>query len=273
MVGARLVPSNTADPLERRLRNVVEEMAIASGVRVPEVYVMDDERGVNAFAAGWDVSGAVVAVTRGTLETLTRDELQGVIAHEFSHILNGDMRLNVRMIGVLAGIVFISSIGEFIMRSMRGSRDGKGGLVLAGLALFIIGYVGLFFARLIKSAVSRQREFLADASSVQFTRNPDAIAGALDQIRSSGAGTLIANRYAEEMSHMFFGAAVKVRLGGGLPVPEIALGPMDRPWTIVGLKDGLSPGGLRGAARKPRPSRKRFRAFSTSRPESTHAHK
>ena len=214
MVGARRVPPDTADPLERRLRNVVEEMAIASGVRVPEVYVMDNERGINAFAAGWDVSGAVVAVTRGTLETLTRDELQGVLAHEFSHILNGVMRLNVRMLGVLAGIVFIGSIGEFLMRSMRGSRDAKGGLVLAGLAIFIIGYLGLFFARLIKSAVARQREFLADASSVQFTRNPDGIAGALDQIRSSAAGTLIANRFAEEMSHMYFGAAVKVWLGG-----------------------------------------------------------
>jgi Zn-dependent protease with chaperone function len=214
MVGARRVPPDTAEPLERRLRNVVEEMAIAAGVRVPEVYVMDGERAINAFAAGWDVSGAVVAVTRGTLERLTRDELQGVVAHEFSHILNGDMRLNVRMIGVLAGIVFIGSIGEFLMRSMRGSRDAKGGLVLAGLAIFIIGYLGLFFARLIKSAVSRQREFLADASSVQFTRNPDGIAGALDQIRSSGAGTLIANRFAEEMSHMYFGAAVKVWLGG-----------------------------------------------------------
>jgi Zn-dependent protease with chaperone function len=214
MVGARRVPPDTANPLERRLRNVVEEMAIAAGVRVPEVYIMDDERGINAFAAGWDVSSAVVAVTRGTLETLTRDELQGVVAHEFSHILNGDMRLNVRMIGVLAGIVFIASIGEFLMRSMRGSRDGKGGLVLAGLGLFIIGYLGLFFARLIKSSVARQREFLADASSVQFTRNPDGIAGALDQIKSSSSGTLIANRYAEEMSHMFFGAAVKVWLGG-----------------------------------------------------------
>jgi len=216
MIGARRVAPDTTDVRERRLRNVVEEMAIASGVRVPEVYVMDGERGINAFAAGWDVSGAVVAVTRGTLETLTRDELQGVVAHEFSHILNGDMRLNVRMLGVLAGIVFIGSIGEFVMRSVRGSRDGKGaaGFVLAGLALFIIGYVGLFFARLIKSAVSRQREFLADASSVQFTRNPDGIAGALDQIRSSAAGALIANRYAEEMSHMFFGEAVKVRLGG-----------------------------------------------------------
>ena len=213
MVGARRVAPDSADPLERRLRNVVEEMAIASGVRVPEVYVMDAERGINAFAAGWDVSGAVVAVTRGTLENLTRDELQGVVAHEFSHVLNGDMRLNVRMIGVLAGIVFIGSVGEFLMRSMRGSRDAKG-LALAGLALFLIGFVGVFFARLIKAALARQREFLADASSVQFTRNPDGIAGALDQIRSSGAGTLVANRYAEEMSHMFFAPAVRIRLAG-----------------------------------------------------------
>jgi Zn-dependent protease with chaperone function len=211
MIGARHVPPGSSDPLERRLRNVVEEMAIASGVRVPEVYLMDDERGINAFAAGWDTSSAVVAVTRGTLQNLTRDELQGVVAHEFSHILNGDMRLNVRMLGMLAGIVFIGSVGEFVMRSVRGSRDSKG-LILVGLALFVIGYVGLFFARLIKAAVSRQREFLADASSVQFTRNPDGIAGALDQIRATGAGTLIGNRYAEEMSHMFFGAAVRVRL-------------------------------------------------------------
>jgi Zn-dependent protease with chaperone function len=213
MVGARRVSPDTADAAERRLRNVVEEMSIASGVRVPEIFVMDEERGINAFAAGWNVSSAVVAVTRGALDTLTRDELQGVIAHEFSHILNGDMRLNVRMLAVLAGIVFLASVGEFLMRSVRGSRDTKG-LVLVGLALFLIGYVGLFFARLIKSSVARQREFLADASSVQFTRNPDGIAGALDQIRASATGTLIANRYAEEMSHMYFGAAVKVRLGG-----------------------------------------------------------
>jgi hypothetical protein len=172
---------------------------------------MDGERGINAFAAGWDTSSAVIAVTRGTLQALTRDELQGVVAHEFSHILNGDMRLNVRMLGVLAGIVFIGSVGEFVMRSARGSRDSKG-FILAGLALFVIGYVGLICARLIKAAVSREREFLADASSVQFTRNPDGIAGALDQIRVSSAGTLIANRYAEELSHMFFGAAVTVRL-------------------------------------------------------------
>jgi len=214
MIGARRVAPGTRDPLERRLLNVVEEMAIASGVRVPAVYVMEDERGINAFAAGYDVSNSVVAVTRGTLETLTRDELQGVIGHEFSHILNGDMRLNIRMIGVLAGIVFIGSVGVFVMRSVRGSRNSRntGGIFVLGLALFVIGYVGLFFARLIKAAVSRQREFLADASSVQFTRNPDGIAGALDQIgRSTG---LISNRYAEELAHMFFGQAIKVWFGG-----------------------------------------------------------
>ena len=215
MAGARLVASNTADPLERRLRNVVEEMAIAAGVRVPEVYVMDQEAGINAFAAGWDVSGAAVAVTRGMLERLTRDELQAVIGHEFSHILNGDMRLNIRMLGVLAGIVFLGSIGEFVIRSVRGTKEKEAlAVFLIGVALFIIGYVGLFFARVIKAAVSRQREYLADASSVQFTRNPDAIAGALDQIRSSAGGTLIANRYAEEMSHMFFGQSVKMWMGG-----------------------------------------------------------
>jgi Zn-dependent protease with chaperone function len=214
MIGARRVAPATRDPLERRLVNVVEEMAIAAGVRVPAVYVMDGEQGINAFAAGYDVSNSVVAVTRGTLETLTRDELQGVIGHEFSHIVNGDMRLNIRMLGVLAGIVFIGSIGEFVMRSMRGGRNGRGsgGIFAVGLALFVIGYVGLFFARLIKAAVSRQREFLADAASVQFTRNPDGIAGALDQIgRSSG---LIESRYAEELAHMFFGQSVKLWLGG-----------------------------------------------------------
>ena len=215
MAGARLVPSSTADPLERRLRNVVEEMAIAAGVRVPEVYVMDQESGINAFAAGWDVSSSVVAVTRGALERLTRDELQAVIGHEFSHILNGDMRLNIRMLGVLAGIVFLGAIGEFVVRSVRGTKEKEAiAIFVLGAALFMIGYIGLFFARLIKAAVSRQREYLADASSVQFTRNPDAIAGALDQIRSSTTGTLIHNRYAEDMSHMYFGQSVKMWMGG-----------------------------------------------------------
>jgi Zn-dependent protease with chaperone function len=217
MVGARRVAPDTRDPLERRLVNVVEEMAIAAGSRVPAVYVMQEESGINAFAAGYDVSNSVVAVTRGALQALNRDEMQGVIGHEFSHIVNGDMWLNLRMMGVLGGIVFIGAIGEFMMRASGRASDRKGsagGIFLAGLALMAIGYIGLFFARLIKAAVSRQREFLADASSVQFTRNPSGIAGALDQIRASSAGTLIANRYAEDMSHMFFGRAVKVWFGG-----------------------------------------------------------
>ncbi|MDH4095335.1 MAG: M48 family metallopeptidase, partial [Betaproteobacteria bacterium] len=212
MAGAQEVSPETRDPLERRLLNVVEEMAIAAGARVPKVFVMAGEGGINAFAAGTEVSNAVVAVTRGTLETLNRDELQGVIGHEFSHILHGDMRLNLRMLGVLAGIVFIGAIGEFAMRSAGragGRREGAAVVVAAGIALFVIGYLGLFFARLIKSAVARQREFLADASSVQYTRNPEGIAGALDQIRASARGTLIANRYAEDMSHMYFGESVK----------------------------------------------------------------
>ncbi|MGH8720977.1 MAG: M48 family metallopeptidase, partial [Burkholderiales bacterium] len=217
MAGARPVAPDTRDPLERRLLNVVEEMAIAAGVRVPKVYLMAGEPGINAFAAGTEVSNAVVAVTRGTLETLNRDELQGVVGHEFSHILNGDMRLNIRMIGVLAGIVFIGSIGRFAMHATgRGGarRRGAAAVFAAGLALFVIGYTGLFFARLIKASIARQREFLADASSVQYTRNPDGIAGALDQIRASTRGTLIEGRSAEELSHMYFGESVKLWLGG-----------------------------------------------------------
>jgi Zn-dependent protease with chaperone function len=217
MAGARPVSPETRDPLERRLLNVVEEMAIAAGVRVPQVYLMAGEPGINAFAAGTDTSNAVVAVTRGTLEALNRDELQGVVGHEFSHILHGDMRLNIRMIGVLAGIVFIGSIGRFAMHATGrggGRRQGAAAVFAAGLALFVIGYTGLFFARLIKASVARQREFLADASSVQYTRNPEGIAGALDQIRTSARGALIEGRSAEELSHMYFGESVKLWLPG-----------------------------------------------------------
>ncbi len=180
MFGGRLIDPTTSDPQQRRVLNVVEEMAIASGTPVPPVYVMADERGINAFAAGFAPSDAVIAVTQGTIDNLTRDELQGVVAHEFSHILRGDMRLNIRLMGVLYGILVISMIGWIIFRSTAGGgrmyarNDKKGGnpLPLVGLALFVIGYVGVFFGKLIKSAVSRQREYLADASAVQFTRNP-----------------------------------------------------------------------------------------------------
>ena len=216
MVGARRIEPGSANLLERRLVNVVEEMAIASGIAVPPVYVMDGEHGVNAFAAGYSPNEAVIAVTHGALEKLNRDELQGVIGHEFSHVLNGDMRLNVRLIGILFGIVVIGQFGEFLVRStartMRATRrEGRGATILVvfvGIALTVIGYLGLVFARLIKAAISRQREFLADASSVQFTRNPDGIAGALDTISASTAGTHVAHLHAEEMSHMFFAQAV-----------------------------------------------------------------
>jgi Zn-dependent protease with chaperone function len=219
MVSARRVDPASTDPGERRLLNVIEEMAIASGVHVPAAYVMDQERSINAFAAGYSPNEAIVAVTRGALDTLSRDELQGVIGHEFSHILNGDMRLNVRLLGVLFGIVCIGQLGQFLIRStayrtVRVSRENRGpgvALVFLGIALALIGFLGLEFARLIKAAISRQREFLADASSVQFTRNPDGIAGALDTIASRS--TLIADAHAEELSHMFFAQGVANWMG------------------------------------------------------------
>ena len=194
MIGARRVDPSTRDLLERRLINVVEEMALASGTPVPRLYVMENEQSINAFAAGHSLHDAVIAVTRGTLARLTRDELQGVIGHEFSHILNGDMRLNIRLIGVLFGLLMLSMFGRFMLEIGRGSRDSRGALavlVVAGVALWILGYVGVFFGRLIKAAVSRQREYLADASSVQFTRNPDGIGGALRKIGGLTQGVAV----------------------------------------------------------------------------------
>jgi Zn-dependent protease with chaperone function len=216
LLGGRLLHPQTTDPDERRILNIVEEMAIAAGMPVPPVYLLENEEGINAFAAGHSPNDAVVAVTRGCVRTLSRDELQGVIGHEFSHILNGDMRLNLRLMGVLFGILLIGLTGYILLRSTSGYRmrsdrdDDRGGrnlLPLIGLALYVIGYIGVFFANLIKSAVSRQREYLADASAVQFTRNPDGIAGALKKIGALSAGSAIKEPRAEECSHMFFGSA------------------------------------------------------------------
>ena len=210
LLGGRPLAPNTTDPLERRVLNVVEEMAIASGVPVPTVYLMDGEESINAFAAGFTPQDAVIGVTRGTLELLSRDELQGVIAHEFSHIFNGDMRLNLRLMGVLHGILVIALIGYFILRttmfrgSSRGRNGGAAALPLLGLVLVVLGYIGVFFGRMIKSAVSRQREFLADASAVQFTRNPDGIGGALKKIGGLAEGSVIMSPNAEQASHFFF---------------------------------------------------------------------
>lgn len=225
MVGARRVLPETSDPLERRLINVVEEMAIASGTPMPRLYVMDDEQGINAFVAGLKVEETVLVVTRGCLQQLNRQELQGVIGHEYSHIMHADMRLNVKLMGVLAGILLLGQFGEFLLRSLRhvrsgGSKKDSGNIVLAvmllAIALLVIGYVGLFFGRLIKAAISRQREFLADASAVQYTRDNSGIAGALTKIKLASQQSLLQNVHAEEMSHMCFGESVKVAMSGML---------------------------------------------------------
>ncbi len=214
-MGGTLVPADVYDPLRRRLRNVIEEMAIASGVPVPEIYVLEREMGINAFAAGFTPGDAAIAVTRGTLETLDRDELQGVIAHEFSHILNGDMRLNIRMMGVLFGIMVLGIIGRLILRGGyysggASSRRNKNApvLMIVGLGLALLGWIGLFCARLVKAAVSRQREFLADASAVQFTRQSEGIASALKKIGGYTAHSYIRSIDPEEVSHMLFAGGI-----------------------------------------------------------------
>jgi Zn-dependent protease with chaperone function len=207
-LGGVRISSDTSDPQQRRLLNVVEEMAIASGVPMPEVYLLEQESGINAFAAGHNPSNAAIGVTRGTLTTLNRAELQGVIAHEFSHILNGDMQLNVRLMGLLFGLLVIALIGRTVLRGATRVRgDRKGGVlivVLIALAVLIIGYVGLFFGRLIQAAVSRSREALADASAVQFTRDPGGLRGALVKIGASTAGSRVGNTEVEEVAHMLF---------------------------------------------------------------------
>jgi Zn-dependent protease with chaperone function len=207
-MGATPVPESTTDFHLRRLRNVVEEVAIASGVPVPQVFVLEEEEAINAFAAGYAPSDAAVTVTRGALDKLNRDELQGVIAHEFSHVLNGDMRLNIRLIGLLFGIMVLALIGRKILE--HGRFRGKDGapVLLMALGLLIVGYIGLFFGRLIKAGVSRQREYLADASAVQFTRQTNGLAGALKKIGGLPAGSKLGNGDAEEVSHMLFGDGI-----------------------------------------------------------------
>ena len=219
-MGGQPVDPSSGDADERRLLNIVEEMSIASGVPMPEVYVLPEE-GINAFAAGFTPSDAVVAVTRGCMRSLSRDELQGVVAHEFSHILNGDMRMNIRLMGVLFGILAIAVLGQLVLRGTAqasffgGRRRSKesGGVVLVimllGVAVMVIGYIGVFFGRLIQSAISRQREYLADAAAVQFTRNPDGIAGALKKIGGTPAHGLVANAHSQEAAHFFFASALK----------------------------------------------------------------
>lgn len=208
--GGTLVAEDTTETSLRRLRNVVEEIAIASGVPVPKIYVLEHEGAINAFAAGYSPSDAAIAVTRGALDQLNRDELQGVIAHEFSHVLNGDMRLNIRLIGVLFGILMLGLIGRKILQHGTGGRGrGAGAVLIAALIALLVGYIGLFFGRMIKAGVSRTRESLADASAVQFTRQTAGLAGALKKIAASQGGSRLSQPGdAEEVSHMLFGDGV-----------------------------------------------------------------
>ena len=222
-LGGRQVDPATTDLLERRLLNVVEEMAIASGLPAPEAWVMDGESGINAFAAGTDPANAVIGVTRGCLERLNRDELQGVVAHEFSHILNGDMKLNMRLTGWVFGLVMIAMIGRMLLQALRhvrlsSDRNSKGNgvilfIAIVGAAVWAIGSIGTLFARLMQAAISRQREYLADASAVQFTRNPPGIAGALKKIGGFGRQGTLASSGAAEARHMFFAASDLLKLG------------------------------------------------------------
>jgi Zn-dependent protease with chaperone function len=264
LLGGRPLDPHSASGQDRVLQNVVEEMSIASGVPVPQVFVLENEESINAFAAGFTTEDAVLGFTRGCVDKLNRDELQGVVAHEFSHILNGDMRLNIRLIGILHGILVIALIGYAILRSLRytrtsSRRDSKGGgnavvvLLLAGAAMLVIGYVGVFFGRLIQSAVSRQREYLADASAVQFTRNPRGIAGALMKIGAFSAGSELNNHHAVETAHMFFSSGIKMSFSQFLATHPPLL---DRIRRIDPTFDGRLPSLSDLAAREPVAARK-----------------
>ena len=254
LLGGVPVDPQTKTPRLRQLLNVVEEMALASGVPVPGVYVLPEDASINAFAAGHSVADAVVGVTQGTLEQLSRDELQGVIAHEFSHILNGDMRLNIRLMGLLFGILCLALLGQLLFRVAlvsrpRSSDKNSGGFIAlalgAGLALLIVGYIGVFFARIIQSAVSRQREFLADSAAVQFTRNPLGIAGALYKIGESSSR--VSSPHASEASHLFFGNGVRSAWFGLFathpPIPERirAIAPDFHPDALSPAKEASPP--------------------------------
>jgi len=224
-LGGTRVSASTADPLHRRLLNVVEEMAIASGVPVPQVYVLEREAGINAFAAGHNPANAAVAVTRGALVNLNRDELQGVIAHEFSHVLNGDMRLSTRLIGLLFGLTVIAMIARTVLRHAPRTSGRKGGaaiavIYVAALAVLVLGWIGLFFGRLIQAAVSRNRESLADASAIQFTRDPQGLRGALVKIGALGIGSRFADADAEEVAHLLFAEGVQRAFSTHPPLAE-----------------------------------------------------
>jgi Zn-dependent protease with chaperone function len=208
-LGGVRVERGTPDPRRRQLHNVVEEMALASGVPVPEVYVLENDDSINAFAAGHTPANAAVAVTRGALVNLNREQLQGVIAHEFSHILNGDMRLSIRLMGMVFGLMAVATAGRLLLRlagSSGGSRRDRGVLPLAalGMAIAVVGQIGFWAGRVLQAWISRKRECLADASAVQFTRNPEGLRDALVRIAAHGGAADPAGTGKEEIAHLLF---------------------------------------------------------------------
>lgn len=235
MLGGSLIDRGTSDATEKKILNVVDEMALASGAPVPPVYLMDDDS-INAFAAGYSPEDAVIGVTKGAVQQLNRSELQGVIAHEFSHIFNGDMRLNMTLMATLFGLVFMALIGRVFLQI--GRLGGRGNNPLAAVAVLgtlfiVVGYLGRVFGQWIKAAISRQREYLADASAVQYTRAPDSIAGALKKIGGSQDGSAIHADNADDFSHAFF-ASAKVsmlnRLMATHPPLEERIRRIDKHW-------------------------------------------
>lgn len=221
--GGRQILPGTTNFQEKQLLNIIEEMSIAAGIAVPQVFVLEGEESLNAFAAGWSENEAAVAVTQGSLNYLNRDELQGLIAHEFSHILNGDMKLDMRLVGVVFGLELIFLIGWFIFRiilngsSLRVSNDddnkkGGGGIIvilLIALAVAVIGLIGKTAADIIRAAISRQKEYLADASAVQFTRNPEGIGYTLIKIGVLNNDIPLQSANAAACGHFFFTSIFK----------------------------------------------------------------
>ncbi|HGY5551139.1 MAG TPA: M48 family metallopeptidase [Prochlorococcus sp.] len=270
-LGGRRLQPDSSDPLEQKVLNVVEEMALASGLPVPPVFLMDNEDGINAFAAGLKPDNAVIGITRVGAEQLSRDELQGIVAHEFSHIFNGDMRLNMRLIALIHGILVLSMIGYRVIRATFSSGSSNSNssknsgsayifVLTLGISLIAIGYIGTLIGNIIKAAVSRQREFLADASAVQFTRNPDGIAGALKRIRNlNGSGSQLKAGRAVEASHMFFARGVKTLFATHPPLNE-RISRIDHFWQMEAPGDNppdntssaAQPNGIAAFAKPPR---------------------
>ncbi len=265
-LGGVRVERDSADPARKRLRNIIEEMAIASGVPVPEIYVLEQEPAINAFAAGHTPANACITVTQGALDHLNRDELQGVIGHEFSHILNGDMRLNIQLMGAIFGLLVIAVIGRLVFNfAPRGGndRDRRGGMgwMGVGLAAMALGYLGLLAGRLLQAAVSRQRERLADASAVQFTRNTTGLKGALLKIAALEEGSKFVAADAEQVAHMLFAPGLDRLFATHPPLLERirALDPQFDPAELQRLIQRGVPGAEGGgygtaAARSPAPN-------------------